>query len=271
MSIGSAGYDFPPLPINEWEETKNTFHLFLQVVGKIRLYTFPKKNHWWHVPFYVSARGLTTGPIPYKGQDFEMEFDLIDHALTIRVSDGLLQPIPLKGLSVASLYRQVLFALASDGIEVEYRQPYPFDLPFSTIPFEEDREHDVYDPEYVHRFWAILRQVDTIFQKFRGRFTGKSTPPHLFWHHMDLALTRFSGKRAPEKESAGVVEREAYSHENISFGFWAGDENIRAPAFYGYCFDDVRRHQELVESRGKDPGLSRKCLPGWCEKGRMGH
>jgi hypothetical protein len=164
-----------------------------------------------------------------------MEFDLIDHKLDTRISDGFVDSISLKDLSVASLYRHVVFSLIENGIEINYKEPYPFNVPFSTTPFEEDREHGTYDPDHAHRYWIILRQVDIIFQKFWGHFSGKSSPPQLFWHHMDLAMARFSGRKAPEKKNAGIVEREAYSHEVIAFGFWAGDENVRAPAFYGYA------------------------------------
>jgi hypothetical protein len=235
MAPESFEYNFPPLPLEEWEETKNTLHLFLQIVGKVRLYNFPRINHWWHVPLRISARGITTGPIPYKRCYFDMEFDMIDHRLVTRSSSGFTDSVSLEGLSVAGLYRRVLFSLIENGIEVEYPHPYPFDTPFSTIPFEENRQTAVYDPDYAHRFWVIFRQIDIVFQKFRGRFTGKSTPPQLFWHHMDLAMARFSGKKAPQKEAAPTVESEAYSHELIAFGFWAGDEKVRAPAFYGYA------------------------------------
>lgn len=235
MSPESVEYNFQPLPLDKWEETKNTLHLFLQTVGKVRMYAFPRLNHWWHVPLYVSTRGLTTGPIPYRRRFFDMEFDLIDHKMDTRISDGFTDSISLKDLSVAGLYRHVVFSLIENGIEIDYKEPYPFDVSFSTIPFEEDRQHATYDPDYAHRFWVILRQIDIIFQKFWGRFSGKSSPPQLFWHNMDLALARFSGRKAPEKKDVSVVEQEAYSHEVIAFGFWAGDEKVRAPALYGYA------------------------------------
>ena len=235
MNPDSFEYNFSPLPLEEWEETKNTLHLFLQVVGKVRLYCFPRINHWWHVPLRVSTRGITTGPVPFKRYYFDMEFDMIDHRLNTRISDGLTDSISLEGLSVARFYRYVLFSLIENGIEIDYPHPYPFDTPFSTTPFEENRQESVYDPDYAHRFWVILRQMDIIFQKFRGRFTGKSTPPQLFWHHMDLAMARFSGKEAPRKEDSPPGESQAYSHELIAFGFWAGDGQVRAPALYGYA------------------------------------
>jgi hypothetical protein len=164
-----------------------------------------------------------------------MEFDMIDHRLNTRISSGFTDSLSLEGASVAGLYRHVLFSLIENDIEIDYAHPYPFDTPFSTTPFEENRQEAVYDPDFAHRYWVILRQMDIIFQKFRGRFTGKSTPPQLFWHHMDLAMARFSGRKAPQKEDALPIERQASSHELIAFGFWAGDAQVRAPALYGYA------------------------------------
>jgi hypothetical protein len=234
MCPESVEYNLQPLPMNEWEETRNTLHLYLQIVGKVRMYASSWLNHWWHVPFSVSARGLSTGPIPWKRRYFDMEFDLIDHTLNTRISDGFTDSISLQNLSVAGLYRHVLFTLMENGIELDYREPHP-ETPFSDTPFEDNRQPAPYDPDYVHRFWVILRQVDIIFQKFRGGFTGKSSPSQLFWHDMDLAMTRFSGRKSPDKKGAGALQRQAFSHELIAFGFRTGDLEIRAPAFYGYA------------------------------------
>jgi hypothetical protein len=194
-------------------------------------------NHWWHVPFYLSSRGITTRPIPYGDIKFEISFDFIDHAFIIMSSDGQERSFPLEdGLSVAQFYEQVFTNLNELDIHPEI-WAVPFDLPgISDEPFVSDTRHKSYDREYVQRFWRILSQVDSVFQEFRGRFVGKSTPPHLFWHHFDLAVTRFSGRAAPEREGANIVEREAYSHEVLSFGFWAGDLNVRKPAFYAYAY-----------------------------------
>jgi len=228
---------FPVLPLEEWEETKNTLHLYLQIIGKIRLKTFPKMNHWWHVPFYVNPRGITTRPIPYQNIQFEMSFDFIDHVFIIVTTDGQVRSIPLEdGLSVADFYKQVFTHLDESGIHQKIWS-VPYDMPgISDKPFKTDTTHKSYDKKYVNRFWHILYQVDSVFQDFRGRFIGKSTPPHLFWHHFDLALTRFSGRKGPEQEGVHIVEREAYSHEVISYGFWAGDLNVREPAFYAYTY-----------------------------------
>lgn len=224
------------MPLDAWRPTKNTLHLYLQIVGKIRLRMHPRVNHWWHVTFYVSPRGLTTRTIPYENGSFEIEFDFKDHELKIRTSDGRSEDFALyDGLSVADFYASVFANLAKLDIKPEINA-IPYEAP-STTPFAEDHENKSYDKEYVGRFHDILVAVDDIFEEFRGRFTGKSTPVHLFWHSFDLALTRFSGKSAPPIDGANMVTREAYSHEVISFGFWFGDDksnSVAAPAFYSY-------------------------------------
>jgi uncharacterized protein DUF5996 len=228
---------FPEIPLDAWRPTKNTLHLYLQIVGKIRLKTHPRINHWWHVPFYVSPRGLTTRTIPYKGGNFEIEFDLKEHKLKIHTSSGGYEDFDLyDGLTVADFYKSVFANLAKLGIEPEIWS-VPYEAP-STTPFAEDTENRSYDKEYIERFHQTLVAVDDIFEEFRGRFTGKSTPVHLFWHSFDLALTRFSGRPAPPMPEANMVTREAYSHEVISFGFWFGDDkpnSVADPAFYSYA------------------------------------
>lgn len=228
---------FPPLPIEEWEDTKNTLHLFFQIVGKIRLTLFPKMNHWWHVTLYLSPRGMTTRPIPYNSMIFEIDFDFIDHTLRIQTSNGEERSFSLQGLSVASFYKKLFDNLKDLGVEVDIKDT-PYDVPFSSTPFEEDKKHASYDSEYVNRYWRILVQVNSVFEEFRGKFIGKSTPVHLYWHHADLAVTRFSGKKAPPMDGGTNADKEAYSHEVISFGFWAGDDNVRAPAFYSYTYPE---------------------------------
>ena len=194
----------------------------------------PRLNHWWHVPLYVSPRGLTTRTIPFAGGNFEIEFDFCKHDLNIRTSDGRREDFALDdGLSVADFYSSVFANLAKLGIEPKIKA-IPYEAP-STTPFPEDHENKSYDKKYVERFHQTLVVVDDIFQEFRGRFIGKSTPVHMFWHSFDLASTRFSGKKVTPREGAGLVEREAYSHEVISFGFWFGDDKtVPAPAFYAY-------------------------------------
>ncbi len=228
---------FPSLPIEEWEETKNTLHLFFQIVGKIRLTLFPKMNHWWHVTLYLSPGGMTTRPIPYQNMIFEIKFDFINHRLIITTSNGQEKSFGLEGISVSDFYKKVDTSLKELGIEVKIRAT-PYDVPFSDVPFESDREHSSYDKEYVNRYWRILVQVNSVFEEFRSRFIGKSTPVHLYWHHADLAVTRYSGKKAPDYEGGTAADKEAYSHEVISFGFWAGDQNVRAPAFYSYTYPE---------------------------------
>jgi hypothetical protein len=225
---------FPEMPLDAWRPTKNTLHLFCQIVGKIRLAMHPRINHWWHVPLYVSPRGLTTRTIPYTGGNFEIEFDFKTHRLEIRTSDGAMEDFALyDGLTVADFYQSLFSNLAKLGIEPHIK-PIPYEAP-STTPFPDDTENKSYDKDYVERFHNILVAVDDILQEFRGRFIGKSTPVHMFWHSFDLALTRFSVKRVTPREGAGMVEREAYSHEVISFGFWFGDDKtVPAPAFYSY-------------------------------------
>lgn len=224
---------FPEMPLNAWRPTKDTLHLYCQIVGKIRLAIHPRLNHWWHVPLYVSPRGLTTRAIPFRGGNFEIEFDFRDHQLRILTSDGALEDFALfDGLTVADFYGSLFANLAKLGIEPKIR-PMPYEAPSTTL-FPEDTENRSYDKTHVERFHRILVAVDDILEEFRGRFLGKSTPVHMFWHSFDLALTRFSGKRAPLREGANRVEREAYSHEVVSFGFWFGDDNVPAPAFYSY-------------------------------------
>ncbi len=224
---------FPEIPLDAWRPTKNTLHLFLQIVGKIRLAMHPRVNHWWHVPLYVSPRGLTTRTIPFSRGNFEIEFDFKDHELKIRMSDGRIEDFALfDGLTVADFYASLFSNLAKLGIKPSIKA-IPYEAS-SKVPFAEDTENRSYDKEYVEKFHRVLVSVDDIFEEFRGCFTGKSTPVHLFWHSFDLALTRFSGKAAPAMPEANMVTREAYSHEVISFGFWFGDDKVPAPAFYSY-------------------------------------
>ena len=226
--------EFSDIPLEDWRPTKNTLHLYCQIVGKIRLAMHPRLNHWWHVPLYVSPRGLTTRPIPYSGGNFEIEFDFKDHCLFIRTSRGETEDFALfDGLSVADFHSSLFANLAKLEIIPKIR-PIPYEAP-STTPFANDDENKSYDKEYVERFHQTLVAVDDILEEFRARFLGKSTPVHMFWHSFDLALTRFSGKKAPPMPEANKVTQEAYSHEVISFGFWFGDDKtVPAPAFYSY-------------------------------------
>ena len=242
----------PTFPLSAWADTKHTLHLYLQIVGKIRLALMPPKNHWWHVPLYVSERGLTTRPMPTNpqhGRLLSIEFDFFDHRLRLSTSDGRGSGFPLTdGLSVRDFYRSVFQRL--DELEVNADiQPQPFDHPDSTTPFADDTDHDAYNAEAVTDYWRILTRVDSILKRFSGRFLGKDSPVHVFWHTFDIAYTRFSGRPAdvdPQADSgADPVTREAYSHEVVSFGFLAGDDSLPEPAFYSYTYpepDDLTSH-----------------------------
>ena len=221
--------DWPALPLDAWEATRGTLHMWCQIVGKVRLALSPHVNHWWQVPLYVSARGLTTSAIPYKGKVFEVEFDFIGHVLRISVSDGASRTLRLGPKSVAGFHAELMAALVALGIEVHI-WTMPVEIP-APIAFEKDTVHAAYDPAYASRFWEALIAIATVL----GGFLGKSSPVHFFWGSFDLAVTRFSGRRAPPMPNADVVTREAYSHEVSSVGWWPGDETTPFPAFYAYA------------------------------------
>jgi hypothetical protein len=224
----------PSLPLSKWERTKTTLHLWAQIVGKVRMASTPPRNHWWHVPLYVDVRGLTTRRMHARGAvAFEITFDFIDHRLVVATNRGTLESFELAdGLSVAEFDERLHMALDGLGIEVSIRE-IPLGVP-TTTPFPADREHAAYDRDAVERFWRILDWTDQVFEEFAGWYCGKTSPVHLFWHSFDLALTRFGGRPAPPIPDADPVTREAYSHELISFGFWAGDDSVREPAYYSY-------------------------------------
>jgi hypothetical protein len=222
---------WPSLPLEEWKDTYATLHMWTQIVGKIRLVQSPPVNHWWQVPLYVTSRGLTTSPIPYEARTFQIDFDFIDHRLLINTSDGVTKTLTLEPRSVADFYRELMATLRALQIEVRIRAT-PDEVQ-NPIPFAEDREHASYDPEYANRFWRILVQANRVFEEFRARFIGKCSPVHFFWGSFDLAVTRFSGRPAPERVGADQITREAYSHEVISHGFWPGGGAV-GPAFYSY-------------------------------------
>jgi Family of unknown function (DUF5996) len=224
---------WPELPLAAWQETYSTLHMWTQIAGKVRLALCPRLNHWWEVPLYVNARGLTTSPVPYGDGIFEIQFDFVDHKLLVQTSWGSSRTLPLKAQSVADFYSEFMSALRSLGIDVKI-WTMPCEVP-DPVRFERDTQHASYDPEYARRFWEILVLVDSIFKEFRARFIGKSSPVHFFWGSFDLAATRFSGRRAPERPGADAVTREAYSHEVISAGFWPGGGDIKGAAFYAYA------------------------------------
>lgn len=241
MPESAASEAWPSLPLEQWQETCATLHLWTQIVGKIRLVQTPWVNHSWHVPLYVTVRGLTTSPIPYGTRTFAIDFDFIDHRLLLQVSDGRQRVLPLRAQSVADFHRE-LFALLHDlGLAVAIHDK-PNEI-VEAIPFAEDHQHAAYDPAYANRFWRLLVQAERVLQRFRAPFLGKCSPVHFFWGSFDLAVTRFSGRPAPP-HPGGVpnlpdwVAREAYSHEVSSAGFWPGGGPHPYPLFYSYAYPE---------------------------------
>ncbi|MGH6826011.1 DUF5996 family protein [Methyloceanibacter sp.] len=231
---------WPELPLSAWKETYATLHLWTQIAGKIRLVQTPWLNHSWHVVLYVSARGLTTSAIPYGDRSFQLDFDFLDHVLRASASDGGQKEVGLFPRSVADFHAEVIRALAELGIEVTINE-LPNEIP-DAIRFSEDHVHAAYDREYAERFWRILVQSARVFGRFRTSFIGKCSPVHFFWGSFDLAVTRFSGRRAPPFPVSGgppnlpeAVTLDAYSHEVSSAGFWPGGQGIDYPAFYSYA------------------------------------
>lgn len=229
----------PLLEYNDWKQTYATLHMWTQIVGKVRLVQTPWVNHSWHVPLYVTARGLTTSPIPYGERSFEIDFDLIGHELLIRTNDGAFRSMKLAPRSVADFYRELMAELGELALTIEINKT-PNEVA-DPIPFDEDTVHAAYDAEEVTRFFEVLSFADSVFKEFRAGFIGKCSPVHFFWGSFDLAVTRFSGRTAPE-HPGGVpnlpdwVAREAYSHEVSSFGFWPGSEQFPHTAFYSYAY-----------------------------------
>ena len=240
MSI-SQPVPWPELPTAAWRETYETLHLWTQIVGKIRLARTPWLNHSWHVTLYVTARGLTTSAIPDGARSFQIDFDFIDHALRISTSDGTARQFALAGKSVAGFYTAIMADLAELGIDIAINET-PNELP-DPIPFSQDSRHASYDPDAVRRFFQILRNAERVFEQFRTGFLGKASPVHFFWGSFDLAVTRFSGRRAPPHPGgvphlSDAVACEAYSHEVSSAGFWPGSGAIDYPAFYSYAYPE---------------------------------
>jgi len=223
----------PALPFDSWKDTLATLHMWAQIVGKVRLKLCPLVNHWWNVPFYVTARGMTTSAMPYERRALEVQFDFIAHKILIETSEGRVVAMAMEPQSVADFYKKFMAVLGELGVSVHIRTT-PCEIP-NPIPFEQDHVHSAYDPEAAHKFWRILVWVDEIFKEFRGRFQGKASPVHFFWGSFDLAVTRFSGRPAPERPGADSITREAYSHEVSSAGFWPGGGDIKGPAFYSYA------------------------------------
>jgi len=264
--MNSADPVWPDLTYSAWSETLATLHLWTQIVGKIRLTLTPWLNHSWHAPLYVTARGLGTSPIPIGAEIFEIEFDFVGQRLAVRTSRGAERSLPLRPQSVADFYRATIDLLASMGVAVAIKET-PNEVP-NPIRFSEDRIHASYDAAAAHRFWRALVQADRIFKLFRSGFLGKASPVHFFWGSFDLAVTRFSGRRAP-LHPGGVpglpdaVVREAYSHEVSSAGFWPGAEAFPRAAFYSYAYPEPAGFRDRPVAPGSyfDTTLGEFILP----------
>ena len=237
VNPGSAAW--PKLPFNDWKDSAETLHMWTQIIGKIRLAQSPWLNHSWHVTLYLTPRGMTTGTIPYGNQTFSIDFDFIGHQLLFRASDAGAVDLPLRSQDTADFYAAVMGSLEELGLPVTIKTvPNEVEKP---IPFPEDRLHKTYDAVSVNRFWRVLSQVDRVFSAFRAEFQGKSSPSHFFWGSFDLAVTRFSGRTAPD-HPGGLpnmplwVAQEAYSQEVSSAGFWPGSAQFPQPIFYSYAY-----------------------------------
>jgi Family of unknown function (DUF5996) len=234
MTLAKTNPDLlPALPFDSWKDTLATLHMWTQVVGKVRLKLCPLVNHFWNVTFYLTARGMTTGAMPYEGGTVETRFDFIDHKLLIETDQGRTAEIALKPQSVAEFYTKFMAAIANLGVTTKI-WTMPREIP-DPIPFEQDQAHASYNAEAVNTYWRITAWVDQVFKEFRAGFIGKVSPVHFFWGSFDLAVTRFSGRPAHERPGADPITREAYSHEVSSAGFWPGGGDIKGPAFYSYA------------------------------------
>lgn len=239
--VSRPSAEWPELDFAAWNETYASLHMWSQIVGKIRLACAPWVNHSWHVPLYVSVRGLTTSAIPYGTRLLQIDFDLIAHRLLIQTSDGAERSMALRPRTVADFYAELMATLEALGLGIKIRT-MPCEIP-DGIPFDQDTVHASYDPEQANRFWRALVQADRVLKEFRARFIGKCSPVHFFWGSFDLAVTRFSGRRAPA-HPGGVpnlpdwVAREAYSHEVSSCGFWPGGDALPYAAFYAYAYPE---------------------------------
>src|SRR5579859_5168290 len=226
--------EWPPLEWEQWKDTAETLHMYMQIVGKVRLGLTPIQNHWWNTAFYLTARGLTTSAMPVdRGMSLDIEFDLLSHELDCRTSHGDIRRIPLRPVTVAQFFEEFNRTLASLGVSPKI-DPMPVEVA-NPIRCDVDTVHCSYDSNAVTRFWHVLRIADTLLKRFSTNFYGKISPVHFFWGSFDLAVTRFNGKRAPARPGADPIQAEAYSHEVISAGFWPGNGGYGRAAFYAYA------------------------------------
>ena len=264
MATSRERNEWPALPFQEWAETAATLHMWTQIVGKIRMQFTPWINHSWHVTLYLTARGLTTSPIPYGARTFEILFDFIAHELRIDTSDGTQRSLKLQPRSVADFYRGLTDTL--HGIDIPAQINLVTNELTDPIRFDKDEQHCTYDAEYANRFWRVLVQADRVFKEFRARFCGKCSPVHFFWGSFDLAVTRFSGRPAPPHPGGiphlpDAVTREAYSQEVSSLGFWPGNAAIPTPIFYSYAYPEPA---DFAEAKiGPESAVYNKQLHEW--------
>ncbi len=235
---------WPPLPLNAWRETYATLHMWSQIVGKVALALMPPMNHFWYVALQIRSGGLSTLLLPHGNRMFTMTFDFVTHDLVVQSSDGAMEKIPLEPRSVKAFYEIVMDTLRRMGLETRI-WPMPVEIP-NPIRLDTDVTHHSYDPVTANTFWHILVTIKPVFEDFRTRFIGKSSPVHFFWGSFDLASTRFSGRRAPERPGADPITKEAYSHELISHGFWPGSGPIQEPAFYAYAAPEPAGFQDAA-------------------------
>ncbi|HVH55164.1 MAG TPA: DUF5996 family protein [Vicinamibacterales bacterium] len=227
---------WPPLPFEGWRDTYATLHMWTQIVGKVCLALTPLSNHFWNIAFRVTSRGLATPQMRSGTLTLAITFDFIDHELVIQTSDGRVERLPLAPRTVAQFYTDVMEALQRLGLRARiWTMPVEIPDPADRIPFERDEVHRSYDPDAANAFWRVLLAIEPVFERFRGGFIGKGSPVHFFWGSFDLAVTRFSGERAPEREGADSITKEAYSHAVISHGFWPGNGVVPMPVFYAYA------------------------------------
>jgi len=232
--MSSRSEIWPSLPLDAWADTYLTLHLWMQIVGKVRLKLAPFVNHWWETALYLSPRGLRTSNIPFGHQHFEVAFDFLDHGLTLENTEGVRRRMELRPRTVADFYREFMALLKELGVQTQI-DPMPKEMPLPLVRLDQDETHSSYDREYAERHWRALEQISRPFEIFRGGFVGKSSPVHFFWGSFDLALTRFSGRPAPARAGADHITQVGYSHEVISCGFWPGSGNIQEAAFYAYA------------------------------------
>ena len=253
---------WPALALADWRDTKDTLHMWTQIAGKICLALTPRVNHFWNIAFQVNSCGLVTPALPYAGRTFTLTFDLIEHELVLLVSDGTRDRLPLRAQSVASFYEAVMTMLRRSGIEVRI-WTMPVEVP-NPIRFTQDTVHDAYDRGAARRFLEVLLAIKPVLETFRSGFIGKCSPVHFFWGSFDLAVTRFSGRRAPERPGADSITREAYSHEVISHGWWPGGDPVNEPAFYAYAApepDGLKTARIAPAAAYYHTGLSEFILP----------